>query len=657
MIGKILGGRYEIIEQIGGGGMARVYKAKCHLLKRYVAIKILRDEFVDDEDFIRKFKRESQAAASLSHPNIMNIYDVGVENIDGKDIHYIVMEYIKGKTLKEIIKEKGKLSFDETVNFALQIAEALQEAHSNHIVHRDIKPQNIMVTEDNRIKVTDFGIARAATSATLTTTSNVLGSVHYFSPEQARGGYTDEKSDIYSLGIVMYEMITGKLPYDGETPISVALKHVQDDIIPPRDVDNTIPVNFESIILKCVQKKQGDRYANARELIRDLKNIGGSEPVGLIADSDTGESPTRMIPIIADEGVDEMEDDVRRRKKKKRKKKKKGDGGVKVILSAILLAFLLVTVIFVGYLKLRNFFDVSEVVVPKLLGETEESAREILKGRGLELKIKGTAKSNEFKEGEIMSQVQKEGSKVKKGFPIEVVISEGEDLVKVPGLLNMTLAEAEEALRDVGLKMGQPKYESSDITPEDLIMGQDPDPFSDVAPGSRVIVVVSKGEEIEKVIMPDLIEHDIIEAKNTILSLGLKIGEVKPQPSNDILKDHVVWQSYNAGTELETETAVDLYVSTGPDGGEDIGEPDTDDGSRENSSRKESSFKIDIIPFTDRDETEVVIIRRQDGATEEVYRGRHKASDGEQKIKVRGKTGAEFEVFFDDIYQFTRIKE
>ena len=209
MIGTILG-RYEIIEKIGGGGMALVYKAKCKLLNRYVAIKVLRDEFINDEEFIKKFRRESQAAASLSHPNIVNIYDVGVDEVKEHQIHYIVMEYIKGKTLKEIIVEKGKLSLDETINYSIQIAEALEHAHKNHIVHRDIKPHNIMITEDGRAKVMDFGIARAATSSTVTNTSNVIGSVHYFSPEQARGGYTDEKSDIYSLGVVMYEMITGK---------------------------------------------------------------------------------------------------------------------------------------------------------------------------------------------------------------------------------------------------------------------------------------------------------------------------------------------------------------------------------------------------------------------------------------------------------------
>jgi len=652
MIGKILGGRYEIIEQIGGGGMAQVYKAKCNLLKRYVAVKILRSEFLDDEEFIRKFKRESQAAASLSHPNILNIYDVGVEKIEGKDIHYIVMEYIKGKTLKEIIKEKGKLSFDETINYSLQIAEALQDAHSNHIVHRDIKPQNIMVTEDNRIKVTDFGIARAATSATLTTTSNVLGSVHYFSPEQARGGYTDEKSDIYSLGIVMYEMITGKLPYDGETPISVALKHVQDDIVPPRDIDPSIPTNLEAIILKCVKKKQIDRYANIGDLIRDLKNIKTEGVANFIANKDNSESPTRVIPIIPDESVDDMANNTKNRKKKKQKK---GDGGVKLILLAILLAFLLVTSVFVGYLKLRDFFDVAEVVVPNVLGMSEEKAREVIENEGLNFEVEGTAKNSEFQPGEVIRQNPEEKSKVKKGFTIKVIINEGADLVRVPGLVNKSLAEAEAILNDKDLKIGETKYESSDVTPKDIIMKQEPEAFTYLEPGSRVNIIISKGEEIKMVIMPKVTGDNIIEGKNELLALDLEIGEVTPEPNNEVPKDHIIWQSYEPGTELETKTAVDLYVSTGPEVEEPIEEPEEEPDNKDKD--KETPFKISIIPFTDRAETQVVIIRKQDGVSEEVYKRKHKAEEGEVSINVKGKIGAEFEVLFDDIYQFTRIKE
>ena len=415
MIGKILGGRYEILEQIGGGGMAIVYKAKCHLLNRYVAIKILRNEFLEDEDFIRKFKRESQAAASLSHPNIMNIYDVGVEEMDNKQIHYIVMEYIQGKTLKELIRERGKLSYDEVIEYSIQIAEALRHAHNNHIVHRDIKPQNIMINQENRIKVTDFGIARAASSSTLTTTSNVLGSVHYFSPEQARGGYTDEKSDIYSLGIVMYEMVTGRLPYDGESPISIALKHVQEAIVPPSELDNSIPRGLNAIIMKCVQKRQGDRYDSADSLLRDLRMIKNNEDTAIFAHEDTEEQATRMISIVKEEDVDDMST----RGKTNGRKRKKNKGETKMILLAILLAFLVVTIVFAGWLKLNDYFDVAEVIGPNLIGMTEREARQTLEELGLGLNVKGTAASAEFDPGLVIWQSVKENSKVKEGFIID----------------------------------------------------------------------------------------------------------------------------------------------------------------------------------------------------------------------------------------------
>ena len=430
MIGRVLGNRYEIIELIGEGGMARVYKARCHLLNRFVAIKILRSEFLEDEEFIRKFKRESQAAASLSHPNIMNVYDVGVEEIDNKVIHYIVMEHIKGKTLKELIKEKGKLSFDETVNYSIQIAEALKHAHANLIVHRDIKPQNIIINQENMVKVTDFGIARAATSSTLTTTSSALGSVHYFSPEQARGGYTDEKSDIYSLGIVMYEMITGKLPYEGKTPITVALKHVQEEIIPPSQVDDTVSPDLEAIILKCVQKHQSDRYGSIDFLLNDLRKIQNNDSPDLIVnnDVDIDEQPTRLIQSIDDELIDEYAED----------EDKKSKNNTKTILSAVLLAFLVVSIVFAGWIKLKDFLSVNEVIVPNVVGMTESEARNTIEDLGLVFNVSGTATSEEFEPGLVISQSEKENAKVNEGFTIDVVISEGRDTVRVPGLINRT---------------------------------------------------------------------------------------------------------------------------------------------------------------------------------------------------------------------------
>ena len=267
IIGKVLDNRYEILEKIGGGGMAIVFKAKDNALNRFVAIKILRSEFIDDEDFIQKFEREAQSAASLSHPNIVSIYDVGVF----EDINYIVMEYIKGGTLKELIRDKGALTYDVVTNYAIQICGAMENAHKNGIIHRDIKSHNIMLKDESMVKVTDFGIARAATSSTMTNTGNLIGSVHYFSPEQAKGVHTDEKSDIYSFGIVMYEMLTGRLPFEGDTPVAVALKQIQEDPVPPSAINRTVPRSLEDILLKCMEKEPVARYASAGDILKDLK--------------------------------------------------------------------------------------------------------------------------------------------------------------------------------------------------------------------------------------------------------------------------------------------------------------------------------------------------------------------------------------------------
>lgn len=640
MIGKLLGNRYEIIEQIGGGGMALVYKAKCRLLDRFVAIKVLRDEFTNDEDFIRKFRRESQAAASLSHPNILNIYDVGVEEDGAKNIYYIVMEFINGKTLKEVIQEKGKLTVDETLYYSLQIAEALQHAHNNHIVHRDIKPHNIMVTVDNRVKVTDFGIARAVTSSTVTTSSNVLGSVHYFSPEQARGGYTDEKSDIYSLGILMYEMITGKLPFEADSPISVALKHVQEEIVPPRDLDTTIPFSLEAIILRCVQKRQSDRYANISDLIADLNSIKSYGKIGSNGNSNDFDSNTRLIPKIETE--DEVLDKVR--KDKPNKKKKKKDGSLMIIFSAILLAFLLVTITFMGYAKLKGFLAVEEVPVPYLVGLEESNADATLKDLGLVLKVNDRVKSTKFKLGEIISQDVSDGMNVKKGSSIGVTISEGQDLVKVPLVINKSLLEAEELIKVAGLKMGVPEYAYNETVPVDFVISQDPDALSERQPGTKINLVVSQGAEIKPVFMPKVVGMPINEARNTLVGLDLVIGEIKPQPSNDVAPDIVIWQEYDQGTELESKTSVDLYISSGPEEAPPVEEP-------VEPEEETGSITLTLTPLADRDETEIKVFLKHDGITEVIYNKKHKASEGAVVRTFTGKVGSQIEVHFDGIFQ------
>lgn len=640
MIGKVLGNRYEILEQIGGGGMALVYKAKCRLLDRFVAIKILRDEFTNDEDFIRKFRRESQAAASLSHPNIMNIYDVGVEEDGDKKIYYIVMEFINGKTLKEVIQEKGKLTVDETLYYSIHIAEALQHAHNNHIVHRDIKPHNIMVTMDNRVKVTDFGIARAVTSSTVTTTSNVLGSVHYFSPEQARGGYTDEKSDIYSLGIVMYEMITGKLPFEADSPISVALKHVQEEIVPPRDLDETIPFGLEAIILKCVQKRQSDRYANIADLLADLKSIKSYGQIGSNGNNNDFDSNTRLIPKVEIE--DGVLDKVGKTKPKNKKKKDKKDGSLMIIFSAILLAFLLVTISFMGYAKIKGFLSVEEVPVPKLTGMEESEAENTLKDLGLLLKVNARVKSTEYAPGQIVSQDVSENMNVKKGSSIGVTVSEGQDSKKVPLVINKSLTEAEELIKAAGFKMGVPEYAYDETVPVDFVISQDPDAFAERQPGTKITLVVSQGTEIKPVFMPKVVGMPINEARKALVALDLIVGEVKTQPSNEFAPDIVSWQEYEQGTELESKTSVDLYISSGPEPVvEEPVEPVDEMG----------SITFTFTPLADRDETEIKVFLKHDGVTEVIYNKMHKASDGEVVKTFTGKVGSQVEVHYDGIFQ------
>ncbi|NLX61059.1 MAG: Stk1 family PASTA domain-containing Ser/Thr kinase [Tissierellia bacterium] len=643
MLGTVLGNRYEIIEKIGGGGMALVYKARCRLLNRYVAVKVLREEYINDEEFIKKFRRESQAAASLSHPNIVNIYDVGVEKRDGQDIHYIVMEYIKGKTLKEVIREKGKLTVNETLDYTIQIAEALDHAHKNHIVHRDIKPHNIMINEEGRVKVTDFGIARAASASTISNTTNVVGSVHYFSPEQARGRYTDEKSDIYSLGIVMYEMITGKVPFEGDSPISVALKHIQEEIVPPRKIDSSIPVSLENIILKCVKKSQIERYSSASELLNDLYKIRDKDEEIIIENTDPIDGPTQIIP-----NIDKIKDGNELNMPKP-KKKKKSDGGLKVVFLAILLAFIVVSSLALGFVRLRQLFVNKEIMIPNLIGMEVEKAEEELKELGLKLSVSKEIFSSEYDAGIIIDQNPSPRTKVKEGYTVEVVVSKGKELTKVPNLINRDITEIGRFLAEASLSEGRVVYENSDVVPANIVMSQDPEPFTEVEVGTPVNIVVSKGPETVLVSMPNLVGLTEDQARNALAAYDLKIGEIIREASEEYAEGVVFWQSIKAGYEIEAETAIDLMISTGPP--KLPQEPEVPETPEEPSEpndpvEEEIPFVVSVTVQGENESANIRIVRNQDGNKEVVYDSSHAAGE-EVQIYLSGKTDATFEIYQD----------
>ncbi|TAH64063.1 MAG: Stk1 family PASTA domain-containing Ser/Thr kinase [Gottschalkiaceae bacterium] len=643
MIGKILGNRYEIVEKIGGGGMALVYKARCRLLNRFVAIKILRSEFINDEEFINKFRRESQAAASLSHPNIVSIYDVGVED----NVYYIVMEYVNGKTLKQYIREQGKLSIEESLDIAIKIAEALSHAHENHIVHRDIKPHNILVTEDGRVKVTDFGIARAATASTVTNTSNVIGSVHYFSPEQARGGYTDEKSDIYSLGVVMYEMVTGRVPFQGDSPISVALKHIQEDIEPPSYFDSSISKSIESIIMKCVQKDQSLRYGNIELLLSDLKKVRDREEIDIEDNTIFYDSPTRIIPRIDDDLINSTVkeyDDVKKKNKKKvedneYEPEKKGTSKI-VTITAILIAFILTLGFAGGFFWIRGQIQGKEVTVPSVVGLHRDVAEQQLLEKGLGFKVKNEVFSSNFKAGHIVEQSIDAGNTVKSGFPIEVTISKGEQEVDVPDVVNKHIDDAEAILDNHELKSSV-KYIPSDI-PKDYVISQTPDGASRVPAWSIVSLVVSQGPEIKYVVMPNVIGDNVEDAKKELTDLGLLV-EIKEEENENVDKGIVIWQSFTANSEVEENTTVNLTVSKGI-------EADNNSNTGEGTGTVEEDVvynNLTIILPKDKSEVEVKIYRIQDNERELVYNQTHNTNEESISVPVEGKKSAKYEVYFD----------
>lgn len=622
-IGMMIGERYEVLELIGTGGMSDVYRAKCHKLNRFVAMKVLKQEFSGNTEFVSKFRVEAQAAAGLMHPNIVNVYDVGEEN----GIYYIVMELVEGITLKRYIEKKARLSVKETISIAIQISMGIEAAHNNHIIHRDIKPQNIIISKEGKVKVTDFGIAKAATSNTIT--SNVMGSVHYTSPEQARGGFSDEKSDIYSLGITIFEMLTGRVPFNGETTVTIALKHIQEEMPSPRNYVPEIPISLEQIVMKCTQKSPDRRYQNMAEVIEDLKKslispdedfvrIGDEQQAGItravseeelqkikknrIADvSDnmvisaanqggitTVEKATAEIrPVSTKPAKDETrvlpQAEVKERVMAQRSKVKKTTNEEEVTR------------------PVRRRTSEQEIQKKSKSTQTAETStqRPHAKKRVAKKPVKPTTKKQaveQFEEEDSASDkiksilivlsailigciviyfaglaigifgddLPKTGSESTSSVIVPITVSTGQDGVNVANVVGLTEAEATAALEKEGFTVVKNEESSKDVA-KGLVISQTPGQGELISRGGTVTLTISKGRDVEQVQVPSLTGMTEEGAKETLLNAGLVCSSVSEEYNDEVAAGLVCYQSYTVGASVEPETGVDIKLSLGPE--------------------------------------------------------------------------------------------
>ncbi len=565
MIGTVLGNRYELLEKVGIGGMAIVYKAMDRLLNRYVAVKLLRSEFQDNEEFIRRFNIESQAAASLSHANIVPIYDVGQSG----EHQYIVMEFIEGKTLKNYIAEKkGNIYWKEAVDISMQICAALEHAHSKHIIHRDIKPQNIMISNDSVIKVTDFGIARAANNGTMT--MEAIGSAHYLSPEQARGGYTDQRSDIYSLGIVMYELFTGKLPFDGETPVAVAMQHVQKDPVKPKNINPDIPQSVENIILKAISKEQRLRYESATQMLADIRKVYADPetPVAVETNEEDDKFGTRIIPPIITIDIPNEEKVVVRRKTeeeepvKRKTKKKSNKKNVVTIVAAVLTCFVIACVMGIGVAMVLNqsYNKLPEgTEVPSLLNLTYEQAKKALEDTGFSLAVADRVYNASYPENTIISQIPMAHDMVIQGSDIYVVISRGAESFKLRDYTgeDPTVAEAELTAKGIDVRISE---DISDSVEKGLIIRQFPSADSTFKAGDPITLFVSSGPNTFP--LGDYSGQEQAAVKAELDEKGITVV-VATEFSDTVPEGIVIRHEPGVDAELKKGDSVTIYVSGG----------------------------------------------------------------------------------------------
>lgn len=613
--GMFINDRYEIIEKVGSGGMADVYKARCHRLNRFVAIKVLKAEYSNDTTFVLKFRAEAQSAAGLSHPNIVNVYDVG----DDDGLYYIVMELVEGITLKSFIERKGKLEVKEAVGIAIQIASGLEAAHDNHIIHRDIKPQNIIISREGKVKVTDFGIAKAATSNTIS--SNAMGSVHYISPEQARGGYSDEKSDIYSLGVTLYEMLSGHVPFAGDNTVSVALLHIQGEAKPLREINPEIPISLERIVQKAMEKKPERRYLSAAEMIADLKRsiinpngdfvkvaspIVDDSPTINISEEEVNEikNASKAAPAAAVAGVvereehnkseDALEDDFA----EYAEDEDESDVDPKLdkifFIGGIALAVVLGVVVLAIIGNMIGLFGgsstkkdptaspsigvsatedptlsptaspVTTVEMPEVVGRTSTEAKKILDA--LNIKYTYTEQSDDtIQKDYIISQSIDAGTEITLDETVKLVISTGSESFPIADVTGYTLDQAHTVLGDdQGLSYTH-EYVFDDEIEKDHVVGTKPEIGTAVNKGDKIVIVVSKGAEVKYTKVPDVQGKTQADAKETLEKNNLTLGKVTKSYSSDVPEGLVIAQDTKEGEKVVYDTAVNITISKGPE--------------------------------------------------------------------------------------------
>jgi len=534
IIGKVLEGRYRIVELLGGGGMARVYKAKDLLLDRIVTIKVLRDEYAKDAEFLAGFRREAQAVARLSHPNVVSLFDVGQEG----DLHYLIMEYVEGKSLKEFLKERGPLTPQEAVKIALQICDALEHAHVNGIIHRDVKPHNILTTADGRVKVTDFGIAQAVNEGSMAQGGTLLGSVHYLAPEQAQGRSSGVAADIYSLGVVLYEMLAGFPPFQGKTPLEVAIKHIQDPPPPLKDV----PPGLERVVMRALEKDPERRYPSVAALRRDLQALDRVWEDESYA--------TRVIsPINPTEAVGETG--------------RKGKRRSPWLWLGLTLLFLALAIggLWAGF---RYYWLVGEVEVPKVIGLKEEAALRRLEEAGLRGQV-GKYIYSEAPEGEVVDQTPSPREKVKRGRSVILTVSKGTRMVVVPPVIGLSEREARATLENAGFKVAADSLKAYHPTiPEGSVVEQSPPGGSRQPEGTVVRLVVSKGPKPQMVSVPKLVGLTLGQAQQQLAAARLEVGNISYKRSEEYFPDTVMEQDPPGGSSLLQGSKVNLVVSQGP---------------------------------------------------------------------------------------------